>query len=327
MTFIPYDYESAFNKSIEDLHEFFVKEMLKNRYKCIYALKEITAGSQFEIEIYPEFKKMDDVPVEGKVKRDNSAAQKNLNDKNARKYVERLINHNFGDSDIWITLTYGEGNEPKNMDEAIRNMQNYIKRIAYQRKKRGLPATKYVYITEYSPENKIRWNHHLVMDGLLDMDTVESTWKKGRRNNTRRLDKDEYGLTGIACYITKEKNRKKGEKRWNSSTNLKQFRTHTVHSKRPTAAAGAYKPIGKYVTNFIKDQANIAEQMVKWYPDYTFTDFGVYYNNFNGMFYIKARMRRTSNGSEKDGKTRSYFPRGSHYIGDRHISTHDNNDG
>ena len=100
MVFVPYDYEAAFNKSIEDIHEYFVEQMLKNRYKCVYALKEITAGEQFEIEIYPEFKTMDDVPKAGKPQRDNSKAQKNLNDKNARKYVERLLNHNFGDSEI-----------------------------------------------------------------------------------------------------------------------------------------------------------------------------------------------------------------------------------
>lgn len=292
MTFIPYDYEAAFSKSIEDLHEYFVEQMLKNRFKCVYALKEVTAGEQFEVEIYPEFKKIEDVPDEGKVKRDNSTAQKNLNDKNARKYVERLLNENFGDSDIWITPTYAAGNEPEDMAEAIKNMQNYIKRIAYQRKKRGLPPAKYIYITEYSPEDEIRWHHHLVMDGLLDMDTVESTWKKGRRNETRRLEKDEHGLTGMSHYITKEKERKKGEKRWNSSTNLKQFRVRKVHNKRPTASQGAYKPIRKYVDEFVRDRAVLEEQMKKWYPDYDFTDSGIYYNDFNGMLYIRARMRK-----------------------------------
>lgn len=298
MVFVPYDYEAAFNKSIEDLHEFFVEQMLKGGFKCVYALKEITAGEQFEVEIYPEFRKMDDVPEAGKVKRDNSTAQKNLNDKNSRKYVERLLNHNFGDSDIWITLTYSAGKEPENMEEAIRNMQNYIRRIAYQRKKRGLPPAKYIYITEYSPEDEIRWHHHLVMDGAIDMDTVESVWKKGRRNETRRLNKDEYGLSGMSHYITKEKDRKKGEKRWNSSQNLKQFRVRKVHSKRPTAHAGVYKPIGKYVDGFVRARANIEAQMIKWYPEYDFTESGVYYNDFNGMFYIRTRMRKKGRGKD-----------------------------
>lgn len=99
MTFIPYDYEAAYNKSLEDMHEFFVEQMFKHGKKVVYALKEIRAGDQFEVEIYPQFKKMDEVPPEGRsIKKDNDKAQRNLNDKNARKYVERLINENFTDS-------------------------------------------------------------------------------------------------------------------------------------------------------------------------------------------------------------------------------------
>lgn len=290
MVFVPYDYEAVFKENIEQLHEFFVEQMLKNRYKCVYALKEITAGTQFEIEIYPEFQKMSDVPEEGR-KRDNSKAQKNLNNKNACKYLVRLINENFTKEDLWETLTYGKGQEPKDMEEATRNMQNYIKRINYRRKKLGLPPAKYIYVTEYSPDAKVRWHHHLIMDGALDRDIVESTWKKGDRNQSKRLDPDEYGLTGMAIYVTKEKDRKKGEKRWNSSKGLKQFRVRKVHSKQPEPRKGNYKAISKYVEGFVRDRTNLEEQLKKWYPNKTFTDSAVYYNDFNGMFYIRARMR------------------------------------
>lgn len=291
MVFIPYDYDAAFNKSVEDLHEFFVEQMLQYRFKCVYALKEITAGKQFDIEIYPEFTKMDDVPEEGKLKRDNSKAQKNLNSKNASKHLVRLINANFGVDDIWITLTYSDGQEPKDMDEAIRNMQNYINRVNYQRKKMGMPKAKYIYVTEHSPDAKIRWHHHLIMDGLLNRETVEKIWKKGKRNQSRRLEPDEYGLAGMAIYVTKEKDRKKGEKRWNSSVGLKKPKERKVHSKPPEAGKGRYKPIEKYVKAMVKDREAIEEQLKKWYPNKLFVDSEVYYNDFNGLFYIRARMR------------------------------------
>ena len=72
MTFIPYDYEAAYNKSLEDMNEFFVEQMFKHGKKVVYALKEIRAGDQFEVEIYPQFKKMDEVPPEGRsIKKDN----------------------------------------------------------------------------------------------------------------------------------------------------------------------------------------------------------------------------------------------------------------
>lgn len=121
MTFIPYDYEAAYNKSLEDMNEFFVEQMFKHGKKVVYALKEIRAGDQFEVEIYPQFKKMDEVPPEGRsIKKDNDKAQRNLNDKNARKYVERLINENFTDRDLWLTfardnLQLNNAKKPGNM--------------------------------------------------------------------------------------------------------------------------------------------------------------------------------------------------------------------
>ena len=164
MQYIPYDYEAAYNKAMEGMHEWFIENLFQHRKKVIYALKEITAGDQFEIEIYPQFRSMDEVPPEGRtIKKDNNKAQKNLNDKNARKYVERLINENFSDRDIWMTLTYDDAHLPPDgdVDAAIKNVQKYIRRINYQRKKRGLPNAKYVYVTAYNPDAEIRWHHHI----------------------------------------------------------------------------------------------------------------------------------------------------------------------
>lgn len=224
MTFIPYDYEAAYNKSLEDMNEFFVEQMFKHGKKVVYALKEIRAGDQFEVEIYPQFKKMDEVPPEGRsIKKDNDKAQRNLNDKNARKYVERLINENFTDRDLWLTFTYDNEHLPPDgdIDAAIKNVQKFIRRVNYQRKKRGLPNARYVYVTAYNPTEEIRWHHHIVMDGDMDMDVVEGCWKQSSRNEVRRLQKDENGLTGMAKYIVEEKNRVKSEKRWNSSQGLR----------------------------------------------------------------------------------------------------------
>jgi hypothetical protein len=295
MVFIPYDYEAAYKQQLEKLNEWFAELMFRQGKKVVYALKEIKAGDQLEVEIYPQFANMDDVPPEGRnIKKDNDKAQRNLNDKNARKYVERLINHNFGDNDLWMTLTYDDEHLPPDgdIDAAIKNVQRYIRRVNYQRKKRGLPNCRYVYVTEYNPDAKIRWHHHLVMDGQMDMETVEGCWKQGSRNEVRKLQKDENGLSGMANYIVKEKKRVKSEKRWNSSQGLKEPDIRVVHSKRPTATQGSYKKIAAYVENMKKGREAVREQVSKWYPDFEFTDAGIYYNDFNSMFYIKARMRK-----------------------------------
>lgn len=129
--FVPYDYEAAYSKQLEGIHEWVIENMFSYRKKALYALKEIRAGEQFEVEIYPQFKSMDEVPEEGRsIKKDNARAQRNLNDKNARKYVERLINRNFTNKDIWITLTFDEEHLPPDgdIDAAIKIIQKYFRR-------------------------------------------------------------------------------------------------------------------------------------------------------------------------------------------------------
>ena len=148
----------------------------------------------------------------------------------------------------------------------------------------------------------IRWHHHIVMDGALDMETVESCWKQSSRNEVRRLQTDENGLSGMANYIVEEKNRVPSEKRWNSSQGLRDPRIKVVHSKRP-AAGGSYKKIGSFVDGMVKDRDSIPEILKKWYPDMDFTNANVYYNDFNCMFYIHARMRKRRLQSEKTEKT------------------------
>ena len=294
--YIPYDYESAYNQSLEDINEWFIGQLAKNRKKVIYALKEIRAGEQMELEIYPQFSTMDDVPATGRrIVKDNKA-QKNLNDKNARKHVERLINTNFSDNDIWITLTYDNTHLPVDIESAIKNVQRYIRRINYKRKKKGLPNAKYIYVTEYNPGAKIRWHHHVIMDGLLDMDTVEQCWKQSSRNEVRRLRKDENGLTGIAKYITKDNVRSKSERRWNSSQGLKNPDVRIVHSKKTD---GVYKPISKFVPGFTENKNNIPEVIAKWYPDMKYLDADIYYNSWNCMFYIHIKLTRRKKNDEE----------------------------
>lgn len=300
--FIPYDYENTYTQSIDAMHEFFVEQMLKQGKKCVYALKEITAGDQFEIEIYPQFRKMDEVPPEGqRIVRDNSKAQRNLNDKNAKKYLERLINENFGTGDLWITLTYDEEHLPEDgdVDAAIKNMQGFIRRVNYQRKKRGLPNAKYVYITAYNPGAEIRWHHHIVMDGDMEMEVVESCWKQSSRNELRHIRADEDGLLGMSKYIEGDKNRIHGERRWNSSQGLRDPEIKVVHSKQPVVRTGSYKKIASYVEEMRKSHDHAAEQFKKWYPDLDLATVGIYYNEINKMYYIKARMRKRRINDEK----------------------------
>lgn len=273
-----YDYENLYDRQIESMNEALEEEMLKLNNRCVYTTKEIEAGVMKEIEIYPQFSRAE---LKAKViKKVSKETQNNLNDKNARKRLIRLINTNFINGDLWITLTYLDEYLPKDMEEALKNIKNYLRRVNYRRNKLGLDKAKYIYITEYvEGKNGIRCHHHLIMDGELSMEEVEGLWKLGRRNNLRRLNMDEYGLTGVANYLAKDP---KGNKRWCSSTNLKQ----------PKERKNRYKFKKKKVQSMVKYRDTIKAEMEKTYPGHIFIDTEVRFNEYNSMFYIYTRMRK-----------------------------------
>ena len=94
----------------------------------------------------------------------------------------------------------------------------------------------------------------------------------------------------------------RAKKKDNHSQGLRDPRIKVVHSKRP-AAGGSYKKIGSFVDKMVKDRDSIPEILKKWYPDMDFTNAKVYYNDFNCMFYIHARMRKRRSTGEKTDKT------------------------
>ena len=284
--YLEYDYEAAYQKSLHDLEEANAERMLKSGYvKSIYATKEIRAGDVLDVEIYPEFtrKQKDKIPDEGRKKRQR-IAQRNLNEKNSRKECERTINANFTDNDIWATFTYLKEYTPASMEVAEQNMKNYIRRLNYQRKKRGLAKARYVYVTECG--QKGRWHHHIVLDGDMDIDTVERLWKLGRRNQVRRLKKDEHGLTGMSMYITKPKGKddRKNLKTWKASKGL----------KKPEVKKNHYKFKQRDVNDIVTGRKELRDKLLKWYEKdgYEMLTQDIRHNRMNGQYYISARLYR-----------------------------------
>lgn len=60
MTFIPYDYEAAYNKSLEDMHEFFVEQMFKHGRKAVYVMTLLESPDRVRVikdgeEIYNQY--------------------------------------------------------------------------------------------------------------------------------------------------------------------------------------------------------------------------------------------------------------------------------
>lgn len=276
------------NEKIED-EDFTINELqtiIDVTTNSIYETKTITSGLIREVEIHPIFFKKD-IPEEFRLK-STKEAKRNLNNKYARLYFTRKANANFVKGDYYITLSYLVKYLPKNHEEARKHIRNYIRRLNYlyhkKQKARGTPDKKcknirYMYVTEVSKEGKGRIHHHILMESVLSMEVVEQTWKYGRRNNVRIIYPDDLHITGLANYLAKDP---RGKKRWGCSKGLKE----------PIITRNRSKFSRKKINEMAKNFNLIEHEIQKINPQYKFIDAIVNKNEFNGKWYITARLKK-----------------------------------
>lgn len=281
-----FDYEEAYQKQCEDLEEWELERLMKEgKVKCLYRTTttksvNIKSGTTLlESQVYPSFDNKADMP-KTKKKRETSPSQSNLNDKNARRYLIRLANINFGKGDIWATFGWDDGHKPQDMEQAKKDVANFIRRINRRRKKAGYENIKYIYIIAF--DEHVRPHFHILMTGDgVDRDELEELWGKCSRPNTRRIKPDDdFLITGLATYIS---NNPHGTKRWCPSKNL----------QKPEEPKRSYSKFKKAkVEKMAFDYETLKAEMEKAYPGFKFLDAEVRYNGINAAFYIYARMVR-----------------------------------
>lgn len=264
--------------------------------KCWMRRKEIRCGKDYlEIDVFPYTSAQENAHRSGKRKRKEKVSapkQKSLNDKNARRYLIQKVNTNFGSDDLHITATYKDKFLPATIEDAEREARNYLNRLDYRRKKEGLTALKYILVTEYSTgqdgEKPVRIHHHIIVNGGLDRDIVESLWcrrkKRGEKQGERlgyvnadRLQPDENGMEALCSYLTKYPNRKK---RWTSSHNL----------QSPECWTNDHEFSRRQVERLAKDPES-PEFWENRYPEFYLTEFRAEYNDATG-WALYAKMRR-----------------------------------
>lgn len=276
---MPYDsehYLDIFDKTFEDSTEERI-ESLRNKDVFIYRVKTIKSGNFLESEIYPLWKSKGQA-TKAKKQMESRKTQKNLNDKNAKKIIIRKVNSNFTEEDIMATLTYK--GSPPDEKQARKDIQNYIRRIREFRRKNELPELKYIYVIEFEKEGNAKKKiHHHILINSMDRDVVEKLWTKGYANS-KRLQPDEFGLEGIARYMTKDP---KGTKRWCASKNL----------KKPIVSIADHKKgfSKRQVGEIAKNQGDAQAIFEKVYKGYIFSDIQVKYSDFVSGAYLYTRMR------------------------------------
>ena len=137
------------------------------------------------------------------------------------RQLSRLINANFKEGDLFVTLTFRKS---VSLAQCRTDMINYLRRLKSRRTKLGLEPLKYIYVTERGVLGRNK-HHHLLLNDMPTDDVIE-LWKQGRVLISRLSPYADY--TGIANYITKE-DRPRNEKGWRRSHNLIVPRPQTVY--------------------------------------------------------------------------------------------------
>lgn len=270
--------DNLFTLPYEDSNEDYL-QALRNPDIKKYRLKSVFSGEMLESEGYPLWNTSKAKELEAS-KSTTRPEQKNLNAKNVRKKVIRLLNGNFTEADIWITVGYRDGTLPPTEEQAHKDVINYIRRLQRYSEKNSLPKLKYVYVTEFAEDTRV--HHHIVMS-FPDRDIAEKLWKKGKYPQARRLMPNDYGLEGLARYISKDP---KGSKSYGYSLNLYKS-WEKPHAK--TADSKLSRAKAEKIAN---GTINAKAFYEKLYKGYEFLDLEVRYSDYVSGCYLYARLRR-----------------------------------
>ena len=205
-----------------------------------YIEKVIRSGKLLEKETYFSTRYGSKLPRNANVNQTPADMEK-VNERRSMKRMQRLICTNFAseNGDLFVTYTYGM---PVTEADAARGERNLLDRIRRLRKRKGLEELRYIVVTE----KQSQWHHHIIMNGGLTLEEIRKVWgDRGARIHMSTLD-DTAVCEGLARYLTEQhkpkkgqpteennkQERRKGQRRWHASRNLKEPVEETKVLKR-----------------------------------------------------------------------------------------------
>lgn len=277
---MPYSLDNdldIFYDSLNDTPEERIEALRANDLKR-YRVKTIISGQIVESEIYPIW----NTNQKGKLKKFNESRpeQKNLDEKNRRKKITRLLNGNFTEEDTYMTLKYSKENRPKDEKQAKKDIQNYIRVLQRHCEKNGLPKLNYIYVTEIGAKGAV--HHHIVMN-FCDREFAESKWTKEKYPKAVRLKPTNEGLEDLGNYLSKDL---KGSKSYGYSLGLyKPWEYAKIADSKVSKRQAEKIATGK------TEPKTFFEDKLYRDKDYAFRDVEVKVSPFVSGCYIYARMK------------------------------------
>ena len=304
-----WEYDGLFNNRLTD-HGDMVNGILAEDLdlrvgQMGYKTRTTTAGTRLEAELFPIYGRAKMGKVRAAKKNQTKEAQERANHARSIRREIMLAEANFTNKDYFLHLTYKDA---PSFERAEKDVRNFLQRVKYLRKKRGLDELKYICVIE-DGEGKKRIHVHMLISGgihrdelkrIWDSSTVsgggiikaepldttnglegavvymaKELWAKGYRNNA-----DEDEIDGIARYMVNHVTKKRS---WRNSRNLTE----------PDVSTSASKFSNRKVKMVARDfRATAREIMERTYPGYRFIQCAVYYSDVTDGVYIRAVMRR-----------------------------------
>ena len=285
---VGWEYEDLFNNRVADDGSFLAEPSFIPVGRMGYRRRTTVSGPRIDAEVFPVFGRHQRGDLRRAKSQVTREAQQRANDERSRRHLIQLVEGNFDEKDLAITLSYeGQAPEPERVEKDVRN---FIARVKRTRRRMGLEEMRYIYViggdempaAGYSGK---RPHVHMIMSGGIDRDTLEKIWAKGFAN-ADRLQPGSDGLGGIAVYFTKQKQdrpEKAGARKWRGSRNLKQ----PVRRSRDAKLSNAR--VRRIAYDFRNEAKEVMERL---YPGYELRDCQVRYSDVVDGVYIRCVLRR-----------------------------------
>ncbi len=272
--------------------------------------KHTISGKLFEADFYPVFSDGRRMPRRAPKEKTSSEAQARYNALQAQKHLVRTVNVNFDNTDYFSHPTYSAEFAPQTEEEARRDINNYLRRVKYNREAElkkhekhlsefgeypGLiqkieklrEPFRYVYIIEQQVYKRgplkgyCNWHFHLFMTGGLDAAQCEELWYAGVRVNVNTFKPEVFGPEAAANYCAKDPC---GKKRFVCSKNIKKLPKPKVKDGKVSAAT-----VKRMATLRVDDK----EFWENKYKGYKFLRCYARKNEYNGFWYLSVVMYRS----------------------------------
>jgi len=304
-----WEYDGLFNNRLTDhgdmVNGILAEDMDLRVGQMGYKARTTTGGTRLEAELFPVYGRAKMAAVRAAKKNQTKEAQERANHARSIRRQIMLAEVNFTNKDYFLHLTYKEA---PSFERAEKDVRNFLQRVKYMRKKRGLGELKYMAVIE-DGEGKKRIHAHMLISGGIHRDELQRIWNnrtvngggiikaepldtvnglegavvymakelwaKGYRNSP-----DEDEIDGIARYMVNHVTKKKS---WRNSRNL----------DTPHVSTSASRFSNRKVKLVARDfRATAREIMERTYPGYRFISCAVYYSDVTDGVYIRSVMRK-----------------------------------